>query len=91
MSGGGFMSGMQTSLKNNQRKKKRLFDTLEGYVKTPKDKIIIDKKATPEQLQGIGERIRLENKKSFIKTIFYTILAGVILFILFKFAPDYKR
>ena len=86
MSGGGFMSHMQTSLKNNRRKKKRLFDTLERYVKTSKDPIKIDKKATPEQLNRIREQIRKENKEKFIKTIFYTIVASIILLILFKFA-----
>ena len=86
MSGGGFMSSMQTSLKNNQRKKKRLFDTLEHYVKTSNDPIKIDKKATPEQLNRIREKICKENREKLIKTIFYTSVVVVILFILFKFA-----
>jgi len=72
MGGSGFMSQAQASLKNNRRKKKRLFDTLEHYA---------------EQLQSIREQILKEKKESFIKTTFYTIVLAIILFILFKFAP----
>ncbi len=87
MGGGGFMSLAQASLKNNRRKKKRLFDTLEGYVKTSKDPVVLDKEASPKQLQIIRDQIRKEKRESFIKTTIYTIVLAIILFILFKFAP----
>ena len=87
MAGGGFMSQAQSILKNNQRKKKRLFNTLEKYVKTSNDPIVIDKKASKQQLRQIKNRIQRENKEAFIKTLFYTFVLIILLYILFKFAP----
>ncbi len=87
MAGSGFMSHAQSSLKNNRRNKKRLFDTLERYVKTSKDPVIVDIKATPHQLQQIRHKIRKEQKHRFKRNVFYTVLLAIILFILFKFAP----
>lgn len=86
MSGGGFMSNMQTSLKNNRRKKKRLFDTLEKYVKAPSGSVKINKQASPEQLKRIRDNIRKENKTRTIKTVIYTMVISIFIYILFNFA-----
>ncbi|MDY7395961.1 hypothetical protein UMM65_11950 [Aureibaculum sp. 2210JD6-5] len=79
----GHASSMITSLKNNLRRK-----NIDKF-KSSKAKIeykegTIDKKATPEQLKAIREKLQKENKKKRIITILYFVISFIILMILLK-------
>ena len=85
MSFGGAVSAMVTSLKNNKRPRVSAFKRLKGYENVKYKKGKIEKKATPQQLKEIRERIQKENKKERIFTIVFMTTAVIILYILFTF------
>ncbi len=84
----GSISAMITSLKNNKRTRVSTFKKLKNYDKGTNTALHFDKKATPEQLQKIRERIQAENWKA-LKTkvilvlIFLTIVIYVVGFVKF--------
>ena len=85
MSFGGAVSAMITSLKNNKQSRRSTFDKLKNYKKTTCTKVEFEKKATPEQLQEIRERLQKENRKNLVFTLTFTITLTVLLFILFNY------
>ena len=75
MSFAGTVSAMITSLKNNARQRKSLYDNKLIFKKTQKNKLKLpDIKATPEQL----EKIRREAQKEHRTIIFKRITALLI-------------
>ena len=77
----GHASSMITSLKNNLRRK-----SIENF-KSSKTKSeyregTIDKKATPEQLKEIREKLQKENRKKLIIALLYFVISFAILIIL---------
>ena len=59
---GGSVSAMISSLKNNKRSRVSTFDKLKRYENAKYKKGKIEKKATPQQLKEIRERLQKENK-----------------------------
>ncbi len=80
----GHASSMIGSLKNNLRSKVREKFNSSSKI-TPKKTFIDPKKATPEQLQEIRERLQKENRKNLVFTLTFTIVLTSILFILFNY------
>jgi len=74
---GGSVSAMISSLKNNKRSRVRTFDKLKKYENVKYKEGKIEKKATPQQLKEIRERLQKENKKN--QTISITILIAFII------------
>lgn len=82
---GGSVSAMITSLKNNKRTRVSTFKKLKGYQNTSYKKGKIEKKATPQQLKEIREKIQKENKKRVLITITVFSICVIVLFVLFYF------
>jgi len=79
MSFAGSVSAMITSLKNNSRKRKTLYDKKLIYRKTGKNKLKFpDVKATPEQLETIHKTMVRENRLLFLKRVAAFLIALVI-------------
>ena len=79
MSFAGSVSAMITSLKNNSRKRKTLYDKDLIYRKTGKNKLKFpDVKATPEQLESIRKKMIRENRLLLLKRITALLIALVI-------------
>ena len=90
MGGSGHISQMQAMLKNNRRRKKRLFDTLERYVNSTSksERPVLTKKASPGQLKDIRMRLQRENERAQNQKIVFVIsasLIGILLFLIFNF------
>ena len=85
MSFGGAVSAMITSLKNNKRTRRSTFNTLKTYGKVTHTKVEFEKKASPELLKEIREKLQKENRKNFIFTLTLTIVFTVVLFFLFNY------
>ncbi len=85
MSFGGSVASMITSLKNNKRSRVSTFKKLKGYESIQYKEGIIDKKATPEQLKAIREKLQKENRRSYIIQIVFFVLFFMILYSLFNF------
>jgi uncharacterized protein YdcH (DUF465 family) len=89
MSFGGAVSAMITSLKNNARKRKTLYDNKAFFDKiSTKKTYVTDKKATPQQLREIRLRLKDENQKTLRRNLIITfgllILTGLIVLIILK-------
>ena len=88
MSGIGSILSSITILKNNRREKS---SKLEKFYQTTTNKFQNTtthpnaKKATPEQLKAIRERLQVENKKRKKQQIILVFLSLVILLVLFNF------
>lgn len=83
---GGSVSAMITSLKNNKRSRVSTFDKLKKYENVKyKDGGKIEKKATPQQLKEIRERIKKENKKNLTITLTICIATVIVLLLLFNY------
>jgi|GEM_PF-1042273 len=85
----GAVSAMITSLKNNARKRKTLYDNKDFFAKiSSKKTYVTDKKATPQQLREIRFRLKHENKKKLKRNLIITfgllILIGLIVLIVVK-------
>ena len=81
MSFGGSVAGMIASLKANKRSKNdNLFKREKSYYK---DKINIDKllekKATPEQLESIRRNLIKENRKNQIRTLKIIVIISILI------------
>lgn len=90
---GGSVSAMITSLKNNARKRKTLYDNKDFFNKVSSTKTYVtDKKATPQQLREIRKRLEKENKKQKLVNLrvglFVFIIIGLIMWLIVKL---YKR
>ncbi|MDY0780911.1 hypothetical protein [Tenacibaculum sp. IB213877] len=75
MSFGGAVSAMITSLKNNKRPRKSVFDKLEKNTGALSGKLYFDKKATQKQLSEIKQRLQKENR--------IRITRNIIIFLIF--------
>lgn len=86
---GGSVSAMITTLKNNARKRKTLYDN-KGFFKTTSNKktFVTDKKATSQQLREIRFRLKHESQKTLRRNLIITfgllILIGFMVFIILK-------
>jgi len=70
MSFGGTVSSMITSLKNNARHRKTLYDKKFIFHKTGKNKLVFPNiKASPEQLNKIRKKVQKENHIIILKRI----------------------
>lgn len=90
MSFGGSVSAMITSLKNNSRGKRTgYFDKKQNHSKSKKQKKnpLLEKKATPEQLEEIRMRLKKENKRNtlLILAVTFIILALASVLVYFYF------
>tara|TARA_X000000950_G_C13523735_1_gene500716 strand:- start:102 stop:416 length:315 start_codon:yes stop_codon:yes gene_type:complete len=86
---GGSVSGMITSLKNNARKRKTLYDNKAFFDKiSTKKTYVTDKKATSQQLREIRLRLKNESKiklrRNLIITFGLLILIGLIVSFILK-------
>lgn len=88
MSFGGSAQGMITSLKNNRKlksQKRSYFDKANNSdhkIYKTKSKF---KKATPEQLQDIREKVRKEKRSTFLLALFFFIIFAILFFYLQSF------
>jgi len=81
MSFGGSVSAMISSLKNNARKRKTIFDKKSKSIRGTINKVYLSEiKADPAQLEEIRSRMKKENKIKFIKIIL-TVVAILALFV----------
>ena len=85
MSFGGAVSAMMTSLKNNKRTRVSAFNKLKGYDGIKYKKGRIEKKATPEQLKKIREKLQRENKKDLLITIIVIVSLLILSFVIFNY------
>ncbi|GAA0871904.1 hypothetical protein GCM10009117_10500 [Gangjinia marincola] len=74
---GGSVAAMITSLKNNKRDRKTLFDT-KHKSSTSNSKIVNDITSSPEQLAQIRLARKMQQKRLLVKRIIATIIGGVI-------------
>jgi len=84
MSFGGSVASMITSLKNNKRSRVSTFKKLKRYESIPYKEGVFDKKATPEQLKAIREKLQKENRRSYIIQIVFIVLFFILLYSLFN-------
>ena len=85
MSFGGAVSAMMTSLKNNKRARISTFKKLKNYEDVKYKKGPIKKKATPEQLREIREKLQKENKRDLLITILVIASLLILSFVLFNY------
>ncbi len=80
MSFAGSVQAMITSLKNNGRQRKTLYDNKEAFKNTHLDNrtLYFEKELTPEQREIIIKHIKAENKNEVIKKIIAFIIALII-------------
>lgn len=87
MSGGGAISSMVTSIRNNRRDRKSKLERLKNTSNNRED-FIDHKKASPELLRKIRTRLqeenKVKNKKAIIKTSVLLILIFIIIYIFNK-------
>ena len=82
MSFGGSVGAMITSLKNNKRSRVSTFKKLKDYKNVDYGEGTIDKKASPEQLKEIREKLQKENRKKLIITLLYFVISFAIIIVL---------
>ncbi len=85
MSFGGSVSAMVTTLKNNKRPRVSAFKKIKEYQGVKYKKGTIDKKASPQLLKEIREKIQKENKKNALVAIISITSIVTMLYILFNF------
>ncbi len=84
----GAISGMIISLKNNKRTRKSALEKLKqhNYLKdTNNDRLLFSKTVTEDQLQHIRKEIKKENRKRFLRYIFFFGTATLIILIAIGF------
>ncbi|MGG8496652.1 hypothetical protein ACQY1Q_09560 [Tenacibaculum sp. TC6] len=80
---GGAVSAMITSLKNNKRERKNIFDTLDDRQTKHSGKLYFKQKATPEQLNEIRLKLKRENNINFLlNSALFIITLSLILFLI---------
>ena len=86
MSFGGAVSVMITSIKNNTRLRRKSYFDKNILIKDKERDALLDKKATPEQLESIRNRLieenrqkRIMNFKIFLFSLLLTITAILLL------------
>jgi len=82
---GGSVSAMVSSLKNNKRPRVSTFSKLKRYENVKYKKGSIEKKATPQQLKEIRERLQKENKKSLTISITIIAISILLMYLLFNY------
>jgi len=82
---GGSVSAMLASLKNNKRSRVSTFKKLKEYENISYKKGKIEKKATPQQLKEIRERLQKENKRNSTITVAVFAFSIIVLFVLFNY------
>jgi len=88
MSFGGSAQGMITSLKNNRKlksQKRRYFDKANNSDHKIYKANSKFKKATPEQLKAIREKVRKEKRSTFLLALFFFIIFAILFFYLQSF------
>ncbi|APZ46194.1 hypothetical protein BW723_07735 [Polaribacter reichenbachii] len=75
---GGSAAAMITSLKNNKRTRVSTFQKMKDFKEGKNIQVSFDKKATPQQLKRIREKLQSENKKKLIRIL---LISGSILII----------
>ncbi len=86
MSFGGAVSAMQTSLKNNKRSRVSAFKKMERFQDVKYKEGTIVKKASPQLLKEIRERIQKENRQNTRILIISFATIVFLIYILFNFA-----
>lgn len=76
--GAGHIQAIVNALKQNMPEKRKKFDR-NGIYKPTKRRKIKDKKATPEQLQQIREKVEVENHRILRNRIIALIISIIIL------------
>lgn len=69
---------MITSLKNNKRTRVSAFKKLKNYKKSNDTALYFEKKASPDQLKKIREKIKAENRKALKKNVILVLIALAI-------------
>jgi len=82
---GGSVSAMITSLKNNKRPRVSTFKKLRGYENVKYKEGRIEKKATPQQLKEIREKLQKENKRNLTITLTLLVITITAVFILLNY------
>lgn len=78
---GGAVAGMITSLKNNKRARKSRFDEDRPFYSNKSSKPFIDHtKATPQQLQAIKNKLKLQRRKN--NHLIYGMTSFIILLLI---------
>ncbi|MDB2384876.1 hypothetical protein N9V96_00195 [Polaribacter sp.] len=86
MSFGGAVSAMIASIKSNARgKRKTFFDRKHTYKKRVAEDKLLQKKASPKQLQQIRKKLAKQNKRERTKTILVIIITILLFTLLFFF------
>ena len=85
MSFGGAVSAMITSLKNNRRQRSSAFDKVKNYGEVHSKKPFIDKKASPQQLKEIREKLKRENRRATLITLSVVLFFLIVLLVVFKY------
>lgn len=75
---GGSAAAMITSLKNNKRTRVSTFKKMKDFKEGKNIQVSFDKKATPQQLKRIREKLQSENKKKLKRVL---LISGSILII----------
>jgi len=91
MSFGGSVSAMITSLKNNARARKSLFDKTDYFRMNNSSNLKNKptKKASAKQLKKVRKQMAEENKKLIVKRILALIISGLILMLLLNLVFDF--
>jgi len=79
MNGAGFITQMISTINNNKRSRTSTFEKLKDFKKTKKSKLHFDKKASPQELKRIRDKIIRENELAFRRKI---ILISILLIII---------
>ena len=74
------IAAMVTTLKNNKRTRVSTFKKMKDFKEGKNIQVSFDKKATPDQLKNIREKIQRENSKKLKRNviIFATLIAVLI-------------
>lgn len=83
MSFGGAAQAMITSLKNNKRKRKTIYDNQDHLHYKNDGFKFSERKATPEQMAELRKKIAKGKKVELRKTIISLVLAAIFLVVVF--------
>lgn len=90
MSGGGAISSMVTSIRNNRRDRKSKLERLKN-TSNHREEFIDHKKASPELLRKIRTRLQFENKTRMQKAIIKTSIILIVICSAVYFINDLWR
>ncbi|SED18677.1 hypothetical protein SAMN04489761_4553 [Tenacibaculum sp. MAR_2009_124] len=81
----GGISSMITTLKNNKRERKVVFEKLEKYLNNKNKPLYFNKKATRKQVLRIREKLQRQNRIQNILTIAIISFVSIVLLYLYFF------